>query len=149
MASGLFKPMIQYGVTELRPDVARAGWREPLGNDQRIHVAGDGTVMTYDIGERNFIELVFERQSDTLKAEWETFWDYARTGAKFLLYEDDSYYRMNGAVNMNGAINMSQLQTAGAVHGEYEVIKDQMELDIAESDVYGYWNVSLRMRKVP
>jgi hypothetical protein len=142
--------MFQYGAFQiLRPGVARAGWREPLGNDQRVHVAADGTVLTYDVGEREFIEITFEWQTDAQKTEWQTFWDYIRTGAQFYFYEDDSYYLADGSETADGDIDASELQTAGATHAEYLVVKDQLELDIAESEVYGYWTVSLRMRKVP
>jgi hypothetical protein len=143
--------MISYGhvPTEIRPDVGRAGYREPLGNEKSVHVAGDGTVLTYNVGEREFIEITFEYQDETLKTAWETWWDVARVGTPFYFYDDDSYYLSDGSFSSGGGISTNDLQTNGATHREVRVKADMNELDIAESDVWGYYNVALRLRKVP
>jgi len=146
----LKKPYIVYdkGKSQIEPSVAEEGHTERPTVERTDYVSADGTKLSYQVGARTLFEVTFRWQTDALKAEWLTFWEYARDGSPFTYVMDDSVTRY-GSGTLYGSGLLYGEDSDGDAITETEYTLENVDFPVSEEEVYGYWRIGpLIMREV-
>lgn len=152
--ANLFYPFFTWnqGVNRLYPQRVREGYRNPHETEKNMHVSGGGQAHTYVIGDREFIEFTFPKQSEAQRVEWMAFWDDVKDGRPFSYYKDDSYFKVNEVGLQVNDIKCGELKTQGidsATNRTTVKIDMNMFEPTEDLEVWGQWTVFLRLRIVP
>lgn len=144
----LIKPFFSYGATGLKPGVDEEDPRTPRGVERFKHVAANGRVITYKVGRRKFIEVTFRWQDQTLKTEWETFFDAVDSGQRFVYYDDDTVkFAAASGVDASAFPPGAGQPTDGTAVAQTWVTMESEDLDFIQEEIDGYWSVTIRMRE--
>jgi hypothetical protein len=143
----LKKPFFGYdGPTYVYPDITAENIIETDSVERFDHTAADGTTAHCYVGDRNFYEFTYRWVDSSTKSTLETLWDTIKNGEKFDLIWDDSVRKMDGTWDMDGTYTMGT-DAAGDVIVTTEYVTAQTEMVWTPEEVYGYWQVTMRMRE--
>jgi len=144
----LYYPFLAYnGESQfLYPGVVGEDYREPKSVDRRDHVAGNYT-LSYKVGKQDFIEVRFPWQSDALIIQWNLWWSTVMGGALFYYCTVDSV-GLFGDGSLVGSQPFIGVGDTGLVNTSTLVKVDMLDFVPEREEVWGYWSVAIRMRKV-
>ena len=152
MASDVARPFFSYNnnFDHFYPDSpfeSAGDYRESHIADRRDTITGTGQQFSYYRGQGTLIEVRFSWLNETARDGFWTMWDAVKDGSAFVYHDDDSYYLSGTPTCGDGAI-CGELQTTSASDRQTPVKMDVLEMPAEELNIYGYWSIAFRMRKV-